>query len=817
MFDYTRRVYFDGGMGTLLQAMGLSGGERPESWNISRPQDVRRAHLSYLEAGADIIAANTFGATREHMGGQYEAAMSAGVRIALESVCEAGRGAVAIDMGSLGRLLEPYGDMPFDEAVRQFREAFECGLRAGGQLALIETITDQLEAKAAVLGAREAMELTGISAPIFCSLTFDTEGRLLTGASIEGAVAMLAALGVDAIGINCGREPRALVNNARRLAACSPVPIFVCPNASLPVEVDGRTVFPTDPDDFAAQMREIAALGAWGLGGCCGTTPAHIRALIDATRDMPVKAPFGGGALVLSGRGACLTLGGRPAVIGERLNPTGKPRMKRALREGDTGALLREAVMQADAGADALDVNVGLPDIDEARTLRRVVTAVQGVCELPLMLDSSDASALEAALRVYSGRPIINSVCGKREVMDAVLPLAKRYGGALVALTLDEDGIPPTAEGRLGIARRIIDEAAKYGIPKSALVFDALTMTVAADEGAARVTLETLRALKNELGVYTVLGVSNASHGLPQRPLINAAFIALAVENGLDAAIMNPCDRLCRAMLDASSALCGRDAGFGAYIGRYAEAARLELCEGDGAAGASASGGASAVTSDGASGAVSIAAPAGRAALISAVKKGLRADALAAVEALADAGESPLSLINDCIMPALREVGELYEAGRMYLPQLLASAAAAQDALNSGRMSLPPSEGGDGRVIVTATVKGDVHDIGKNIVVMLLKNYGYTVYDLGRDVPPESVLAAARERGARLVGLSALMTTTVPAMRETIALLHAELPDTRVMVGGAVLTEEYAAKIGADYYAKDAMGAVRVADEVFGR
>ncbi len=812
--DFTRRTYFDGGMGTLLQGMGLVGGERPERWNLSRPELVKRAHRLYLDAGAEIIAANTFGATSAHLGTDADALMRTGVKLALEAVREAGHGRAAIDMGSLGKLLQPMGDMPFESAVKQFRDAFIAGIEAGGELILIETMNDQLEAKAAVIAAKEARYITGThDMPILCSMCFGTDGRLLTGASVEGAAAMLASLRVDAIGINCGDEPQALMGVIERLVRCSPLPVFVSPNASLPEVIDGKTVFRTTPKIFAEQMKHVAELGAWGLGGCCGTTPEHIHELISATRDIAPKAPKGG-SLVISGRGACIEFGNRPIVIGERLNPTGKPLMKRALREGDDGTLLREAVGQADAGADALDVNVGLPEIDEIETLPRVVSAVQSVCGLPLVLDTSNAEALCAALRVYNGKPLINSVCGKPETMRGVFEAAARYGGAVIALTLDENGIPATVEGRLDIARRIIAEAEKYGISKNELVFDALTMTVAADADAARVTLETVRALKNRLGVRTVLGVSNVSHGLPQRPIITAAFIALAAESGLDAAIMNPSDRLCRAMLDASAALCGRDAGFERFLGEYSEAGRLGLAEcGDTPVSGSGKPSAAAALPDNSAEQASNDAEA----LKSAVVKGLRADAQSIAERILKSGGSSDAVVDGCIIPAFGTVGELYEKGKLFLPQLLASAAAAQDALACVYSAAPPLQTGSEPVIIIATVKGDVHDIGKGIVKVLLQNYGYSVIDLGRDVPPERIVLAARDSHTRLVGLSALMTTTVPAMRETIAQLRDNLPDIKVMVGGAVLTQEYAKEIGADYYAKDAMAAVRVANEVFGK
>lgn len=803
-----RLACFDGGMGTMLQAMGLRGGERPELWNLKHPDRIKQVHAAYLHAGADVVAANTFGATRAHLGDQAAACMAAGIAIAKDAVREAGHGYAAIDMGSLGRLPEPYGDMPFEEAVSQFREAFSVGIEAGGDLVLIETMTDLLETRACVIAAKEAIAQSGRALPLFVSLTFDERGRLLSGADIPGTVAMLAGLRVDAIGLNCGHEPAALRENGRALLCCSPLPVFISPNASLPIVENGRTIFPTTPENFGRDMVYFVQLGASGLGGCCGTTPEHIRALKQATQGMkpvPVQAPS---ACVVSGRSKSFVLGSRPAIIGERLNPTGKKRMKAALREKDMDYLLREAIAQTDAGADVLDVNVGLPDIDEPAMLKATVQAVQTVCDLPLQLDTGDPAALEAAIRGYAGKPIINSVCGKQAVMDAVFPIAAKYGGAIVALTLDEDGIPNTAEKRVAIATRIIVEAATYGIPKSELIFDALTMTVATDARAAHITLQTVRALKEQLGVKTVLGVSNISFGLPQRPILTAAFIAMAIREGLDAAIMNPGDTLTKALFDGAAAVSGRDEGFAAYLAAYAaENAPLEMRgtisagrvhPGDNQAPQTAESGASLE----------------RDALYHAIVRGVGGDASAAAVKRLDEGKVPLQIIEDSMMPALGAVGAQYEQGRLFLPQLLQSANAAQAAFEQIRARLPEQSASDpSRRVVIATVKGDVHDIGKNIVKVLLQNYGFIVRDLGKDVPPEQVLEAVRETGATMVGLSALMTTTVPAMKDTIALLHREAPGVRIAVGGAVLNEEYAAQIHADGYGRDAMATVRLCEK----
>lgn len=795
-----RLMYFDGGMGTLLQAMGLSGGERPETWNLIYPDRIAQVHRRYLEAGCDIVTTNTFGATSAHLGEAAPSCMRAGVRIAREAVSRVGRGYVAADMGPSGRLLAPYGDLPFEAAVRLFQDAFAAAIDEGPDLLLIETMTDLAEVKACVLGAKQALRASGAELPLFVSLTFDERGRLLTGADIPGAIAMLEGLGVTAVGLNCGHEPSALMDNVRTLAACSSLPFFVQPNASLPLVIDGKTVFPTTPEDFARDMLPMVPLGAWALGGCCGTTPEHIARLVSATRGCPIVSRETSPRCVISGRTQSLSLDEGPLIIGERLNPTGKKRLKQALREGDMDAVMREAIAQTEAGAHALDVNVGLPELDEPACLTRVVQAVQSVCDVPLQLDTADPRALEAAMRVYIGRPLVNSVCGKQAVMDAVFPLVREYGGALVALTLDESGIPDTVQGRLDIAERIAQEAARYGIRSTDLLFDALTLTIATDAAAASVTLETVRELHRR-GYKTVLGVSNVSFGLPNRPAMTASFLSMALAAGLDAAILNPLDPVVCAAFWAGRALTGCDKGMEDYLQTMQ---RLPPLTSTAAAPAFAS---APAAQDGAE--------AGDA-LFRAIRGGLAGDARLAAQALLDAGREPLSLIEGSVMPALTEVGARYERGELFLPQLLQSANAAQAAFEPIRQRLPAQTGeGAGRVVL-ATVHGDVHDIGKNIVKVLLLNYGFAVTDLGKNVPPLRVLEAVRDTGARLVGLSALMTTTVPAMRETIELLKKEAPGVTVVVGGAVLTQAYADQIGADHYAPDAMATVRVAQQVLG-
>lgn len=849
-----RIVYFDGAMGTRLQARGLTGGEPPENWNLTHPDEVKAVYVSYLKSGTDMVTANTFGANPLHFD-NWKTLLIAGVRLAREAVAESSRAAyVALDAGSVGRLLKPLGELEFEDAVTIYRDMAQTGIEAGCDLLIAETMTDLREVKAAVLGYREAQQAAGTALPVLVSLSFDVNGRLLTGADIEGVAALLTGMeGVDALGMNCGREPAALLPNLKRLLACAEgKPVFFMPNASVPTIVNGKTVFATQPEVFAQDMVQAARLGARGLGGCCGTTEAHIAAVVAATKGMPVAAngssadtEDGLAPTAISGRSDTVTLGGQTLAIGERLNPTGKKRMKQALRDGDMDYLLGEATAQMEAGADALDVNVGLPDIDEPAMLAQVTEAVQGVTGAPLQLDTADPAALERALRVYVGKPIINSVNGKRAVLDAVFPLVRRYGGALVCLLLDENGIPETAEGRIAIARRILAEAEKFGVSKKDLLFDALTMTVATDPSAARTTLETVRRLHDELRVKTVLGVSNVSFGLPNRGLLTAGFLAMAMERGLSAAIVNPLDESVRAAYDAACAVLGYDEGFAGYLARYSTApkptpdapapetaAAREAVQLAGEAirraeaalklpqtAAPVETGACACAACAAAAApqeppAPVAVPAADGeALTHAILRGLAKAAEDAARARMDAGETPLHVVENGVIPALTEVGARYERGEFFLPQLMQSANAAKRAIAAATERMPDSKPSAGRTVLLATVHGDVHDIGKNIVATLLNSYGFGVIDLGRDVPPEKVVAAAKEAGVKLVGLSALMTTTVPAMRETIVQLRRELPDVKIMVGGAVLTAELARDLGADSYSGDAMGSVRYAAE----
>ena len=801
-----RIVLLDGAMGTQLQARGLAPGELPETWNLTRPEDVQAIHEAYLAAGADVVTTNTFGANALKYGEDAAAVVRAGVEIARAAVRKAGRGLVALDLGPTGRLLRPYGDLDFADAVALYAQAAEAGRAAGADLALVETMSDAYELKAAVLAAKEA------GLPVLATVTLDETGRLLSGADVQVVAALLEGLGVMAMGMNCGLGPREMLRQMAALRAATDLPLLVQPNAGLPREEGGVAHYDVSPEEFAAAMAEICGAGAWMIGGCCGTTPAHIAAMAAACREIPPKPlpEKAGGPVVTSGSRA-VDLSRAPIVIGERINPTGKPRLKRALRSRDIGLLQQEAVQQAERGADVLDVNVGLPDIDEEALLPEAVQAVQAVCDLPVQIDTASPAAMEAALRRCNGIPLLNSVSGKRESLEKVLPLAKKYGGVVVGLLLDEGGIPETAEGRVEIARRIVRAAEDLGIPRRNLVLDALTMTISTGSDNARVTLEALRRCKQELGVRTVLGVSNISFGLPQRETVNAAFLTMALAAGLDAAILNPMSEAMMRAFRASLALTGADAQCSRYIAFAAE----EQPEPGPQPAPGTLPKLGTQPEPGKQPTQTASTPAEG--LSRAVEQGLKDAALACTQACLDAGEAPLRVIEGQLMPALDRVGARFEAGTLFLPQLLMSAEAAKAAFallqaHMSRTGGAPEKKG---AVVLATVQGDIHDIGKNIVKVLLENYGFDVVDLGKDVAPETVLAAVQAQGIRLVGLSALMTTTVRSMEQTIALLRREAPDCRVMVGGAVLNEEYARRIGADFYGKDAMASVGYAQRLF--
>ncbi len=777
-----RPLFLDGAMGTMLQRAGLPAGIAPDLATVHMPDQVRAIHRAYLDAGCHLVKTNTFGANALKLAGSGYTVAST-VRRAVQLAREASDTPhlVAMDIGPSGKLLAPLGDLDFDDAGALFREAAMAGAEAGADCVVIETMSDAYELKAAVLAAKE----TGL--PVLATVTVDARGKLLTGADMAAVAALLEGLRVDALGLNCGLGAEAMLPSLTALRACTTLPLIVCPNAGLPREENGQTVFDESPEAFADALAQAADIGAQVFGGCCGTTPAHIAAMVKRLGGITLRPVQAVARTVVSSGSRAVVIGGdSPILIGERINPTGKPAMKRALQAGDVDWMLREAVRQHEAGAEILDVNAGLPGIDEAAWLARLVTAIQGVCDLPLQLDTANAGALETAMRRYNGKPMVNSVSGKPESMAAVFPLVQKYGGVVVALTLDADGIPKTADGRLAIARRILDTAAEYGIAKTDLVIDPLTMAVSAEPDAALVALESLRRVRTELGVQTVLGVSNISFGLPKRSALNAAFYTMAAGAGLSAAILNPfAEDIMRAVC-ASRALLGADPACAAYIAAMAAEEDTATRPAVGV----------------------------QQTLRQAIVRGLRDEATALAISLADT-RPPMSIIEEDLIPALNAVGDDFGAGRAFLPQLLMSAEAAKAAFDALGSRLPASERGGRGAIVVATVRGDIHDIGKNIAKAMLENYRFDVIDLGRDVPPEAVVEAVKARGARLVGLSALMTTTVSSMEETIRLLRAALPAVRIMAGGAVLTEAYAVRIGADRYVRDAMDSVRYAEEVY--
>ena len=802
-----RRLYCDGGMGSLLQAAGLAAGELPERWNISHPEVITDVHRKYLAAGADIMTTNTFGANRlkYDKDGELKAIVEAAIANARKAVEEAGRGYVALDLGPTGKLLKPLGDLPFEAAVSLYKEVVSIGAAAGADLVLIETMSDSYELKAAVLAAKEAGidPKTGERLPIFATVIYDEKGKLLTGGNVESTVALLEGLGVDVLGINCGLGPEQMKDILADILKVSSTPVLVNPNAGLPRSENGKTVYDVDPKDFAAVMEEIVRMGAVITGGCCGTTPDHIHAMVELTKDIPVQMPEKKHRTVISSYSQAVVFDKKTIIIGERINPTGKSKFKQALRDHNLEYILREGVTQQDNGADVLDVNVGLPEIDEPSMMEDVVKELQAVIDLPLQLDTSSAEAMERGLRVYNGKPLINSVNGKKEVMEQIFPLVAKYGGVVVGLCLDEDGIPETAQGRIAVGKKIIDTAATYGIGPEDIILDGLCMTVSSDSQGAIVTLETLRKIRDELGGKSVLGVSNISFGLPQREIINGAFFTMAMESGLSAAIINPNSEAMMRAYYSFNALMNLDPQCSEYISIYSgQTAGLGQTIGKGGNGAGGSG----TAGNGGAGAGSLG---------NAIERGLKEVAVESVTALLKEKEA-LDVINEEIIPALDHVGKGFEKGTVFLPQLLMSAEAAKAAFEVIKNAMAGSGETQEKkgTIILATVKGDIHDIGKNIVKVLLENYSYDVIDLGKDVPPETVVEEAVSRHVPLVGLSALMTTTVPSMEETIKQLRESAPWVKVMVGGAVLTQEYADTIGADAYCKDAMASVHYAETV---
>ena len=775
-----KRLYFDGGTGTVLQSMGLPPGRSPELWNLEQPGKIISLHNAYFDAGCNIIKTNTFGVNRCKFA-NYRELIAAGIGCAKKAAQGREEAYVAYDVGPTGRLLEPLGDLSFDEAVSIFADNIKAAAGCGADLVLIETMNDSLETKAAVLAAKENCDL-----PVFVTNVYDASGKLMTGADPLAMIAMLEGLRVDALGMNCSLGPDKMLEIIGQFREYSSTPVIVNPNAGLPEVRDGRTVFNIDADEFSDYMVSLAESGACILGGCCGTTPEFIAKTIAKTRNLPYAYPEEKDITVVSSYTHGVVIGKDPVLIGERINPTGKSKLKAALRSGDLNYILNEAIRQSETGAHVLDVNVGLPEIDETAMMLRCVSAIQSVSDLPLQIDSTKAETLEASLRMYNGKAFVNSVNGTEDSMNAVLPVVQKYGGVLIALTIDESGIPDNAADRVRVAQRIIERASEYGIKKKDIVVDPLALTISSNPESAAITLEAVRRL-GELGIKTSLGISNISFGLPKRELITATFYANALQCGLNCAIMNPFSEVMMNTYYTYRALHGLDKGCTDYIA-YASAEGAEPEKKPAADNVS---------------------------LHSSIVKGLKDQAVSCAASLLN-DTQPLDVINLHIVPALNEIGEAFEKKKAYLPQLLMSAEAASAAFEEVKKRIPADKTDKSKAIVLATVKGDIHDIGKYIVKVLMESYGFTVYDLGRDVPPERVLACALENNCKLVGLSALMTTTVPAMAETIELLKKHDPDFTAMVGGAVLNQEYADMIGADYYGADAMDSVRFAQRYYG-
>ena len=807
LFHQPNTILLDGGMGTMLQAAGMKLGTRPEDLNIENPELIRSIHAKYAAAGSRVVNANTFGASPHKLADSkytLEEVITAGIANCKQAVAPYGA-LVTLDVGPLGELLEPSGTLAFEDAVAEYGRIVRAGVAAGADILYFETFTDLYEMKAALLAAKENSTL-----PIMASMSFEANGRTFTGCTVESFAATARGLGANAVGINCSLGPKEIFPMAKRLAEAVPgdFPVFVKPNAGLP-RADGSG-YDITPQLYAMQMKPYRDLHLFAAGGCCGTTPEFIQMLNGVFADCKPGRPEHPMLSVICSPVDCVNVDGI-TVVGERINPTGKKRFQQALRDGDMNYILEQAVSQAEAGAQILDVNVGAPGVDEPALMEQVVKALQSVVSLPLQLDSSHAEALERGLRVYNGKPIVNSVNGEPEVLEKVLPLCKKYGAAVVGLAIDERGIQPKAEDRVAIARRIKKAALEAGIPQEDIYIDCLTLTASAQQEDVLATVQALHACKTELGVRTILGVSNISFGLPCRPYLNTTFLTMAMYAGLDLAIMNPSSEEMMAAVYAYNVLTNRDKQSGRYIARYADQVPASAAL------------AKAMQDKAASGVPAAAEAAGPAVsgpyapLMKAVEQGLKGEAAACTKALL-AEKEPLELVDEALIPALDIVGVKYEKGKLFLPQLLQAASAAQSAFDEIKTAIA-QRGGAGASkgrIVLATVKGDVHDIGKNIVKVILENYGFEVIDLGRDVPVETVVETVREKDVHLVGLSALMTTTLKSMEETIAALHAAKLDCKVMVGGAVLTPEYAEKIGADWYAKDAKQSADIAKEFFG-
>ena len=791
-------LFFDGGMGTLLQERGLKAGEVPETWNIVHPECIRQIHKEYLMAGSNIISANTFGVNAfkcKNLPYTVDELVTAGIQLVQEAIQEVRSSSnggekqpmyAALDIGSIGKLLKPLGEISFDEAYKTFQEIIVAGDRAGADLILIETVSDSYEIKAAVLAAKENSNL-----PVVVTMIFDESGKLLTGGDVASVTAMLEGLGVDAVGFNCGLGPEQMKNLLPQLTACCSLPVVINANAGLPMVVNGQTVFHVAPEEFAQSVKMLVEMGAGIVGGCCGTTPAHIQRVVELCKDMEIRPVTDKNLTVVSSYNHAVYFTRKPLIIGERINPTGKSKFKQALREHDMEYIYKEGLAQEEKGAQILDVNVGLPEIDEPRLMEEAVTGIQAIIDLPLQIDTSDTAAMERGLRYYNGKPMLNSVNGKKESMESVFPIAKKYGAVLVCLCLDESGIPETVEGRLRVAEKLVKTAAEYGIPKKNLVIDALVLTISTGQDNANVTLETMRRIRYEMGLHTVLGVSNISFGLPERSRINTTFFTMAMNNGLSAGIVNPSSEPMMSAYYSFNALIGEDEQCMAYIANASQTADKPS-----------------------------AAPAQKNSALTleeAIIKGLSESAGEATVRLLEQNMDALAIINEKLIPALDVVGKGFEEKKMFLPQLLMSADAAKASFEAIKATLSKqgkNSESKGKIVI-ATVKGDIHDIGKNIVKTLLENYGFDMLDLGKDVDPELILKTVQENQVKLVGLSALMTTTVVNMEATIKLLREHHAGCKVMVGGAVLTQEYADMIGADFYSKDAMGSVRYANTLY--
>ncbi len=780
-------VVLDGGMGTLLQAKGLKNGVFPETWNITHPDEIIAIHKAYFDSGSNVVSTNTFGANILKFN---EIELKKIILSAIDNAKKAKEASVstkekfiALDIGPTGKLLKPLGDLDFEDAVNIFKKTIKIGVKAGVDLVIIETMNDAYETKAALLAVKEICDI-----PVIVTNAYSENGLLMTGATPEAMVALLEGMGVDALGANCSLGPKQLLPIAKKLLNNASVPVVLKPNAGLPKTINGKTVFTVNAEEFSTDLLEIIKAGVRVVGGCCGTTPEYIRALSEKINNIqPVSITKKNKTVVSSGTHT-VEFNKKPVLIGERINPTGKKKFKQALIDNDINYILNEAVLQQEKGVDILDVNVGIPDIDEVSVLTDAVCSIQSVVDLPLQIDTSNIIAMESALRRYNGKALINSVNGKKESMDAIFPLAKKYGSVIVALTLDENGIPQTYEGRVEIAKNILEYSQKFDIDKKDIIFDTLTLTVSADNTSALTTLKALQIIKNELNCHTILGVSNVSFGLPNRETINSTFFALALENGLSGAIMNPYSSEMMKTYYSFNALKGFDDNCTEYITNIKEYNAQEITK-----------------AKSENDKYSL--------LQKAIINGLKENARDFTEDLLKESK-PLDIVNNEIIPALNIVGEGFENKKYFLPQLLMSAEAAKEAFNVIKSTIKQAETKTNGVLILATVEGDIHDIGKNIVKLLLENYGFNVIDLGKDVSPETIVKSAIENNVKIVGLSALMTTTVPKMEETIRLLKEKAPQIKTVVGGAVLTEDYANKIGADKYAKDAMSTVRYVQEI---